>query len=108
MGKVKKEKQSADDSVMDVSIKEEDTYDEKLKNCNVIAQPMAPKKLTKKCLKLIKKGEWSKHNHGSILHIFHIKQIFTIICIILASKQKTFLRNGLKDVQSRLKKGEKG
>lgn len=58
MGKVKKEKQSADESVNigDVSVKEEDTYDEKLKNCSIIAQPMAPKKLTKKCLKLIKKG----------------------------------------------------
>lgn len=57
MGKVKKEKQSADDTVGDVSIKEEDTYDDKLKNCSIIAQPMAPKKLTKKCLKLIKKGK---------------------------------------------------
>lgn len=60
MGKVKKEKQSADDTsntIGDVSIKEEDTYDEKLKNCSIIAQPMAPKKLTKKCLKLIKKGK---------------------------------------------------
>lgn len=57
MGKVKKEQQSADDTVGDVSIKEEDTYDDKLKNCSIIAQPMAPKKLTKKCLKLIKKGE---------------------------------------------------
>lgn len=59
MGKVKKEKQSADESlnVTDVSVKEEDTYDEKLKNCAIIAQPMAPKKLTKKCLKLIKKGK---------------------------------------------------
>lgn len=62
MGKVKKEKQSADESVnvTDVSVKEEDTYDEKLKNCAIIAQPMAPKKLTKKCLKLIKKGKFDK------------------------------------------------
>lgn len=60
MGKVKKEKQSAEaDESMDVSavsIKEEDTYEDKLKNCSIIAKPMAPKKLTKKCLKLIKKG----------------------------------------------------
>lgn len=60
MGKVKKEKQSAeaDESmnVSAVSIKEEDTYEDKLKNCSIIAKPMAPKKLTKKCLKLIKKG----------------------------------------------------
>lgn len=58
MGKVKKEKQSADETqdITEVSIKEEDTYEDKLKNCSVIAKPMAPKKLTKKCLKLIKKG----------------------------------------------------
>lgn len=55
---MKKEKQSADESmdVSAVSIKEEDTYEDKLKNCSIIAKPMAPKKLTKKCLKLIKKG----------------------------------------------------
>lgn len=63
MGKVKKEKQSADDTVGDVSIKEEDTYDDKLKNASIIAQPMAPKKLTKKCLKLIKKGR-TKRSHS--------------------------------------------
>lgn len=58
MGKTKKDKQqSADDTVGDVSIKEEDTYDDKLKNVSIIAKPMAPKKLTKKCLKLIKKGK---------------------------------------------------
>lgn len=58
MGKVKKEKQSADETqeIAEVTIKEEDTYEDKLKNCSVIAKPMAPKKLTKKCLKLIKKG----------------------------------------------------
>ncbi|KAK0183400.1 hypothetical protein PV327_001446 [Microctonus hyperodae] len=56
------------------------TYEDKLKNCNAIAHPMAPKKLTKKIYKLIKK----------------------------ASKQKTYLRNGLKDVQKHIRKGEKG
>lgn len=58
MGKIKKEKQSADETqeIGDVSVKEEDTYEDKLKNCSIIAKPMAPKKLTKKCLKLIKKG----------------------------------------------------
>lgn len=58
MGKVKREKPSTDDTqdIGEVSIKEEDTYEDKLKNCSVIAKPMAPKKLTKKCLKLIKKG----------------------------------------------------
>lgn len=64
MGKSKKEKQTANETQeidevsikQEVSIKEEDTYDDKLKNCSIIAKPMAPKKLTKKCLKLIKKG----------------------------------------------------
>ncbi|XP_057339917.1 H/ACA ribonucleoprotein complex subunit 2-like protein [Microplitis mediator] len=56
------------------------SYEEKVNNCNPIAQPMAPKKLTKKIYKCIKK----------------------------ASKQKTYLRNGLKDVQKHLRKGEKG
>lgn len=55
MGKIKKE--PVDDSqVGEVSIKEEDTYDEKLNNVSIIAHPMAPKKLSKKCYKLIKKG----------------------------------------------------
>lgn len=31
-----------------------------------------------------------------------------IFAFFPASKQKTFLRNGLKDVQSRIKKGETG
>uniref|UniRef100_T1DIY6 H/ACA ribonucleoprotein complex subunit 2 n=1 Tax=Psorophora albipes TaxID=869069 RepID=T1DIY6_9DIPT len=78
MGKVKVEKQDAD---VDTSVvKEEDTYDEKLRNVNSIAQPMASKKLTKKIHKLIEK----------------------------AAKHKTYLRNGLKDVQVRLRKGETG
>ena len=35
---------------------EEASYEDKLKNVSIIANPMAPKKLTKKCYKLIKKG----------------------------------------------------
>ncbi|KAJ6647907.1 H/ACA ribonucleoprotein complex subunit 2-like protein [Pseudolycoriella hygida] len=76
MGKTKKETDEPNES----NVKEEDLYEEKVRNANKIACPMASKRLTKKCYKLIKK----------------------------ASKQKTFLRNGLKDVQSRLNKGEKG
>ncbi|XP_068158584.1 H/ACA ribonucleoprotein complex subunit 2-like protein [Drosophila tropicalis] len=64
----------------DVTIKEEESYDDKLLFVNAIAKPMAGKKLAKKCYKLIKK----------------------------AMKHKTFLRNGLKDVQTRLRKGETG
>nr|CAG4635859.1 EOG090X0JRW [Artemia franciscana] len=59
---------------------EEESYEDKLKYVSVISKPMASKKLTKKIYKLIKK----------------------------ASKQKTYLRNGLKDVQGRIRKGESG
>ncbi|KAL3274528.1 hypothetical protein HHI36_015910 [Cryptolaemus montrouzieri] len=56
------------------------SYEEKVANCSVIAKPMASKKLAKKCYKLIKK----------------------------AMKHKTYLRCGLKDVQTRIRKGETG
>jgi len=78
MGKGGKEKK--DTSVMEESVVEGPSYEEKLKFVSVIAKPMANKKLTKKIYKLIKKG----------------------------SKHKTYVRNGLKDVQSRIRKGEKG
>ncbi|XP_032691345.1 H/ACA ribonucleoprotein complex subunit 2-like protein isoform X2 [Odontomachus brunneus] len=60
--------------------KSEMSYEEKLRLVNAISKPMASKKLTKKIYKCIKK----------------------------ASKHKTYLRNGLKDVQKHLRKGEKG
>ncbi|XP_034484050.1 H/ACA ribonucleoprotein complex subunit 2-like protein [Drosophila innubila] len=66
--------------VENVTIKDEETYDDKLLFINAIAKPMAGKKLAKKCYKLVKK----------------------------AMKHKTYLRNGLKDVQTRLRKGETG
>ncbi|CAD7005797.1 H/ACA ribonucleoprotein complex subunit 2-like protein [Ceratitis capitata] len=83
MGKIKTEPVDQDASVVsvaNVSVKEEDTYDDKLKYVNSISQPMASRKMAKKCYKLIKK----------------------------AMKHKTYLRNGLKDVQTRLRKGETG
>lgn len=55
-------------------------YNDKLAYVSIIAQPMASKKLGKKLFKLIKK----------------------------ASKQKNFLRAGLRDVQMRIRKGETG
>lgn len=82
MGKVKKEA-DVTENPEEVVIKKEDTaesYEEKLAYVTPIAKPMASKKLAKKCFKLIKK----------------------------ATKQKTYLRNGLKDVQKRLRKGETG
>ncbi|KAJ8715449.1 hypothetical protein PYW07_009931 [Mythimna separata] len=65
----------------DVSIKvEPQTYDDKVEHCSVIAKPMAPKKLSKKIYKLIKKS----------------------------TSHKNFIRNGLKIVQKQLRLGEKG
>ena len=78
MGKEKKEKEAAENG--DDTVTEGPSYEDKLKFVSVIAKPMASKKLTKKVYKLIKKG----------------------------SKNKTFVRNGLKDVQSRIRKGETG
>ncbi|KAH8371802.1 hypothetical protein KR093_008840 [Drosophila rubida] len=84
MVKVKVEKvDDADTSIKvsaNVSVKEEESYDDKLLFINAIAKPMAGKKLAKKVYKLVKK----------------------------AMKHKTYLRNGLKDVQTRLRKGETG
>ncbi|KAL2712522.1 H/ACA ribonucleoprotein complex subunit 2-like protein [Vespula squamosa] len=56
------------------------SYEDKLKYVNSIATPMASRKLAKKIYKCIKK----------------------------ASKHRTYLRNGLKDVQKHIRKGEKG
>jgi H/ACA ribonucleoprotein complex subunit 2 len=55
-------------------------YNQKLEYVSIIANPMASKKLAKKVFKLVKK----------------------------ASKQKTYLRSGLRDVQMRIRKGETG
>nr|CAD7393179.1 unnamed protein product [Timema cristinae]CAD7425154.1 unnamed protein product [Timema monikensis] len=82
MGKEKQIKQEPADE-MEVShsqVEDELTYEDKLKFVTVIAKPMAPKKLAKKLYKVIKK----------------------------ASKHKTFLRNGLKDVQREIRKGATG
>ncbi|KAG6795141.1 H/ACA ribonucleoprotein complex subunit 2-like protein [Apis mellifera caucasica] len=75
-------KMEVDDSVKEADSGDviEISYEEKLKYTNSIAKPMASKKLTKKIYKCIKK----------------------------ASKHKSYLRNGLKDVQKHLRKGEKG
>lgn len=67
MGKIKKENVAAGENG-DVTIKEEDNYADKVKNANAIASPMASKKLTKKCYKLIKKGK----NCISFLHSIEI------------------------------------
>lgn len=51
MGEVKPKKEATEEGEAN-----EVSYEDKLKNCNPIADPMAPKKLTKKIFKLIKKG----------------------------------------------------
>ncbi|XP_060526773.1 H/ACA ribonucleoprotein complex subunit 2-like protein [Cylas formicarius] len=75
-------KHETEETVPDAAmvISEELTYEQKVANCSIIAKPMASKKLAKKCYKLIKK----------------------------ASKHKTYVRCGLKDVQTRIRKGETG
>ncbi|XP_013185029.1 H/ACA ribonucleoprotein complex subunit 2-like protein [Amyelois transitella] len=81
MGKVKKEPVEQEEAAGDVTIKTEpQSYDDKVDHCSVIAQPMAPKKLSKKIYKLIKKS----------------------------SSHKNYIRNGLKIVQKQLRLGEKG
>merc|ERR1712111_227883 len=83
MGKDKKEKKksiSLDESQSNGDTKEEISYEDRLKFVSVISKPMASKKLAKKLYKCIKKG----------------------------MGHKTYVRNGLKDVQTRIRKGEKG
>lgn len=41
---------------LDLSSAKEISYEDKLKNVNAVASPMASKKMTKKIYKLIKKG----------------------------------------------------
>ncbi|KAJ8968717.1 hypothetical protein NQ317_011496 [Molorchus minor] len=83
MGKTKI-KIEAEENAENLPMKTEElaelTYEEKVANCTVIAKPMCSKKLSKKCYKLIKK----------------------------AVKHKTYVRCGLKDVQTRIRKGETG
>merc|ERR1712223_897594 len=81
MGKDKKKDKSLNGS----KIEEENgdaemSYEDRLEHVRIIAKPMASRKLAKKLYKCIKKG----------------------------MKHKTHIRNGLKDVQSRIRKGEKG
>ncbi|EGI65624.1 H/ACA ribonucleoprotein complex subunit 2-like protein [Acromyrmex echinatior] len=70
------------------------SYEKKLRFVNAIAKPLASKKLTKKIYKCIKKGD----NYNIC------KQFLSI----LASKYKNNVRNGLKDVQKHLRRGERG
>lgn len=55
MGEVKHTKEDGEEA--DAESGKEISYEDKLINCNPISQPMAPKKLTKKIYKCIKKGK---------------------------------------------------
>lgn len=82
MGKKSKSQDvSVSEEIGDVTLTEQElTYDEKLHFVSVIAKPMASKSQAKKIYKLIKK----------------------------AAKEKGYLRSGLKDVQRRVRLGERG
>merc|ERR1712001_496364 len=80
MGKEKKKDKSLNGSKMEEENGDEMSYADRLQHVSIIAKPMATKKLAKKLYKCIKKG----------------------------MGHKTHVRNGLKDVQSRIRKGEKG
>merc|ERR1712066_681472 len=80
MGKDKKKDKSLNERKIEEENGEEMSYEDRLEFVSVIAKPMASRKLAKKLYKCIKKG----------------------------MKHKTHVRNGLKDVQSRIRKGEKG
>lgn len=58
MGKIKQEKDDSQNmNTSNLKVKEEElSYEEKIENCSIIAKPMASKKLSKKCYKLVKKG----------------------------------------------------
>lgn len=85
MGKKSKDKDKdgmvLEEEVKNITLEEQEmTYEEKVKYVSVIAKPMATKSQAKRIYKLIKK----------------------------ASKEKGFLRSGLKDVQRRIRYGETG
>merc|ERR1712168_848108 len=82
MGKEKKKDKSLNEGKIEGEENGENemSYEDRLEFVSVISKPMASRKLAKKLYKCIKKG----------------------------MKHKTFVRNGLKDVQSRIRKGEKG
>ena len=82
---------------------EKSSYDELLNHVSIIAKPMASRKLTKRIYKLLKKGLFVlTSNH--FLFILLIDMLFSV----LAAPHKGYVRNGLKDVQRRIRLGEKG
>ena len=99
MGKDKKAKKSLDES-QDAGDGEL-SYEDRLKFVSIISKPMASKKLSKKVF---------------ILPGFSIFESFDLICFTFqlykcikkGMAHKTYIRNGLKDVQARIRKGESG
>ena len=79
------------------------SYEELLNHVSVIANPMASRKLTKKVYKLLKKGD-SLSSTNKLKPHRNSNNLF----LIQAAKQKGYVRNGLKDVQRRIRLGENG
>ncbi len=82
----------------------DDEYEQKLKFINQIAHPLASKKLVKRLLKCVKKG--------IVLYSNEISKLLNLIASILyfdqASGHKNYVRQGLKEVQKHIRRGEKG
>lgn len=102
MAKIKKEvvAEANGTAAADVTVKEEDTYAEKVKNVNQIASPLASKKLTKKCYKLIKKGKRQNlksiyfvillfiyyhrvFRHTKVYQLFNFEVRFNCVCTLI-------------------------
>ena len=76
------------------------SYEELLNHVSIIAKPMASRKLTKRIYKLLKKGNSNLN--------FKTSTSSKTYCFFLAAPHKGYVRNGLKDVQRRIRLGEKG
>ena len=104
MGKKEKKDKSLNESKIEEDAKgDEISYEDRLQFVSTIAEPMASKKLAKKVytfcfakLPILKK------------HLIFISGLQLYKCIKKGMKHKGQVRNGLKDVQSRIRKGEKG
>jgi hypothetical protein len=60
----------AEDMVENGAAEADDDYEQKLRYVNLIAQPLASKKLVKRLLKCVKKGKLAKITLNSRLHIY--------------------------------------
>merc|ERR1712181_109514 len=82
------------------------SYEEKLRFVSVIAKPMGSKKLAKKVYKV--SFPLPKVFSRLVYQRMFVTTLSYEQLIKKGSKQKGFVRNGLKDVQARIRKGETG